>query len=151
MILGFTWLHEHNPKINWQTKEVCMSHCPARCDMCRLDTKHERKEQCAATAQIRACRSSGFPVLIEEVEDKGDCICGGTEESEGGVPRPLLKKSDRFPKDLLDLVDIHDDDDITTMRLRKATASSWPLSTLRTSTTLCVRQALSCNDWPKCS
>jgi len=26
MILGFTWLHEHNPEINWQTKEVCMLH-----------------------------------------------------------------------------------------------------------------------------
>jgi len=50
-------------------------------------------------------------VLIEEVEDKDNCICGGMEESEGGVPRPLPKKSDRFPKDLPDLVDIHDDND----------------------------------------
>jgi hypothetical protein len=108
MILGFTWLCKHNPEINWQTKEVCMSRCPARCNTCRLDTKREQKEQCAATAQICACQSSGFPMLIEEVEDKDDCICGGTEESEGGVPRPLPKKSDRFPKDLPDLVDIHD-------------------------------------------
>jgi hypothetical protein len=83
MILGFTWLHEHNPEINWQTKEVCMSRCPACHDTCRLDTKHERKEQHAATAQIHACRSGGFPVLIEEVEDEDDCICGGTEESKG--------------------------------------------------------------------
>jgi hypothetical protein len=51
-------------------------------------------------------------VLIEEVEDEDNCIRGGTEESEGGVPRPLPKKSDRFPKDLPDVVDIHDDDDI---------------------------------------
>jgi len=41
MILGFTWLHEHNPEINWQTKEVRMSHCPTRCDTCRLDAKCE--------------------------------------------------------------------------------------------------------------
>jgi hypothetical protein len=41
MILGFTWLCEHNPEINWQTKEVRMSCCPARCDTCRLDTKHK--------------------------------------------------------------------------------------------------------------
>jgi hypothetical protein len=45
MILGFTWLHEHNPKINWQTKEVHMSHCPAHCNTCRLDAKCERREQ----------------------------------------------------------------------------------------------------------
>jgi hypothetical protein len=55
MILGFTWLCEHNPEINWQTKEVHMLRCPVRCDMCRLDTKRERKEQCAATAQICTC------------------------------------------------------------------------------------------------
>jgi len=108
MILGFTWLHKHNPEINWQTKEVCMSRCPARCDMCRLDAKREQKEQRTVTAQICACRSGGFPVLIEEVEDKDNCTCGGTEESEGGVPRPLPKKSDRFLKDLPDLMDIHD-------------------------------------------
>jgi hypothetical protein len=41
MILGFTWLCEHNPEINWQTKEVCMSHCPVHCDTCRLDAKRE--------------------------------------------------------------------------------------------------------------
>jgi hypothetical protein len=111
MILGFTWLREHNPEINWQTKEVCMSRCPACCDMCRLDAKHERKEQRAAAAQIRACRSGGFPVLIEEIEDEDNCIHGGMEESEGGVPRPLPKKSDCFPKDLPDLVDVYDDDD----------------------------------------
>jgi hypothetical protein len=51
MILGFTWLLEHNPEINWQTKEVRMS----RCNMCRLDAKRERKEQRATTAQICAC------------------------------------------------------------------------------------------------
>jgi hypothetical protein len=41
MILGFTWLHEHNPKINWQTKEVRMSCCPMCYDTCRLDAKRE--------------------------------------------------------------------------------------------------------------
>jgi hypothetical protein len=88
-----------------------MSRCPACCDTCRLDAKRERKEQRPATAQICACRSGGFPVLIEEIEDEDDCIHGGMEESEGGVPRPLPKKSDRFPKDLPNLVDVHDDND----------------------------------------
>jgi len=50
-------------------------------------------------------------VLVEEVEDKDDCIREGTEESKGGVPRPSLRKSDHFPKDLPDLVDIHNNDD----------------------------------------
>jgi len=50
-------------------------------------------------------------VLIEEVKDKNDYIHEGMEESEGGVPRPSPRKSDRFPKDLPDLVDIHNNDD----------------------------------------
>ncbi|KNZ76172.1 hypothetical protein J132_11291 [Termitomyces sp. J132] len=34
MILGFTWLHEHNPEIDWTKGEVKMSHCPCRCIIC---------------------------------------------------------------------------------------------------------------------
>jgi predicted aspartyl protease len=28
MILGYNWLRNHNPEINWQTKDVKMSRCP---------------------------------------------------------------------------------------------------------------------------
>jgi hypothetical protein len=28
MVLGYNWLCNHNPEINWQTKDVKMSHCP---------------------------------------------------------------------------------------------------------------------------
>jgi hypothetical protein len=28
LILGYNWLHNHNPEINWQTKDVKMSRCP---------------------------------------------------------------------------------------------------------------------------
>jgi Retroviral aspartyl protease len=34
LILGFTWLQEHNPKINWQMGKITMSHCPDRCHTC---------------------------------------------------------------------------------------------------------------------
>jgi len=29
MILGLSWLQEHNPEINWATSNVKMSHCPS--------------------------------------------------------------------------------------------------------------------------
>ena len=45
VILGFTWLEEHNPEINWQTKEVTMNRCPDRCKQCRADEEVERKER----------------------------------------------------------------------------------------------------------
>ena len=44
IILGFTWLQEHNPEINWWTQEVAMSRCPARCHMCQSDARKERQE-----------------------------------------------------------------------------------------------------------
>jgi len=28
MILGYTWLKDHNPEVNWQTREVQMNQCP---------------------------------------------------------------------------------------------------------------------------
>ncbi|ESK80668.1 pro-pol protein, partial [Moniliophthora roreri MCA 2997] len=35
VLLGYSWLEKHNPEINWQTKEVKMSHCPQVCTTCR--------------------------------------------------------------------------------------------------------------------
>jgi hypothetical protein len=40
MILGFTWLWEHNPEVDWQSQTVWMSQCPLRCDMCCMREKH---------------------------------------------------------------------------------------------------------------
>ena len=37
IILGFTWLQEHNPEIDWQTWKVVMSRCPDKCHTCRMD------------------------------------------------------------------------------------------------------------------
>jgi len=36
MILGYTWLKDHNPEVNWQTGEVQMNRCPPRCEGCRM-------------------------------------------------------------------------------------------------------------------
>src|SRR3981189_3164136 len=84
MILGFTWLHEHNPEIDWQTKEVRMSRCPPQCSTCRADAKVKRQAEHAATAQIHACRAGSFPVLIEEIVDEDDYPSMGLGEPEGG-------------------------------------------------------------------
>ena len=41
VILGYTWLKEHNPEIDWETNKVKMSCCPSRCDTCRSEVKAE--------------------------------------------------------------------------------------------------------------
>jgi hypothetical protein len=81
MILGFTGLHEHNPKINCQTKEVRMSRCPPQCSTCRAGAK----VKCQTTAQIYACRAGDFPVLIEEITNEDDYPPKGLGEPKRGV------------------------------------------------------------------
>src|SRR3981189_66218 len=85
MILGFTWLREHNPEIDWQTKEVWMSRCLPQCSTCRAKAKVKRQAARVATVQIHACRAGSFPVLIEEIVDEDDCPSMGLGEPEGGV------------------------------------------------------------------
>ena len=38
LILGFTWLQEHNLEIDWQTRKVVMSQCPDKCHTCGTET-----------------------------------------------------------------------------------------------------------------
>jgi hypothetical protein len=46
IILGFTWLEEHNPEIDWQTRQVKMSRCPTKCHACQAKVREEQKETC---------------------------------------------------------------------------------------------------------
>jgi predicted aspartyl protease len=70
LILGYNWLHNHNPEINWQTKDVKMSRCPLQCSTCRVEDKRDAKRWKSTTSQINACRSGAFPTMTEEDEDK---------------------------------------------------------------------------------
>src|SRR5271169_3209260 len=86
-ILGYTWLKEHNPEIDWQTKEVRMSRCPAKCATCRSEIKHEKRTEKIAATQIRACRLGRMPVLIEDYDEDDETDAHeGASSSEGGVP-----------------------------------------------------------------
>jgi hypothetical protein len=44
MILGYSWLREHNPEVDWSTGKVKMSRCPGRCSTCRAEIKQERHQ-----------------------------------------------------------------------------------------------------------
>ena len=39
VILGYTWFNKHNPKINWETREVKLSRCPWECVECRDEVR----------------------------------------------------------------------------------------------------------------
>jgi hypothetical protein len=70
LILGYNWLRNHNPEINWQTKDVKMFRCPLQCSTCRVEDKRDTKRQKSTTSQITTCRSGAFPTMTEEDEDE---------------------------------------------------------------------------------
>jgi hypothetical protein len=83
MILGYNWLRNHNPEINWQTKEVKMSRCPQQCSMCRVEDKREAKTRKSTTIQINACRAGAFPKIAEEVDEDESPHMNMDETDEG--------------------------------------------------------------------
>ncbi len=55
MILGITWLREHNPEIDWRTGKVEMTE--------RQNSKREENS-------INTCRTGIFPELSEETSNE---------------------------------------------------------------------------------
>ena len=94
LLLGYTWLKEHNPEIDWQTGEVKMSHCPSQCAGCRVEAKAETKARKLQTRCIRACTIGPFPTLIEEVDDE-DAV-PSLDESLRPDPEDALEDGDRI-------------------------------------------------------
>src|SRR6267154_4076562 len=45
VIRGYIWLKDHNPEVDWITKEVKMSCCPSCCSTCRTEIKQERHQR----------------------------------------------------------------------------------------------------------
>jgi hypothetical protein len=84
MILGYNWLRNHNPEINWQTKDVKMSQCPQQCSTCRVEDKCEAKRRKLTTLQINACWAGAFPMMVEEV-DKDESSHMNTDETDEGA------------------------------------------------------------------
>jgi hypothetical protein len=60
LILGYNWLCNHNLEINWQTKDVKMSHCLLQCSTCRVEDKCDAKIQKSMTSQINAYQAGAF-------------------------------------------------------------------------------------------
>ena len=66
IILGFTWLQEHNSEIDWQTQKIVMSQCPDKCHTCRMDVQKQRQEQWKVDGLIQVCCSGPHLLLLEE-------------------------------------------------------------------------------------
>jgi len=68
LILGYDWLKDHNPKIDWEKGEVEMTHCPLRCEGgCALRKEQTRQKRTELRA-LRSCQDGPTPLLQEELE-----------------------------------------------------------------------------------
>jgi hypothetical protein len=90
LILGYNWLRNHNPEINWQTKDVKMSRCPLQCSTCRVEDKRNRMIWKSTTSQINACRSGAFPTMVEENEDESPHVNADRTDEEAQDTGPAL-------------------------------------------------------------
>jgi len=78
MILGYTWLKNHNPEVNWQTGEVQMNRCPPRCEGCRAIRKEQASQRKMEVRAINVCQSRP-PLEYAEDSEEGKTplwICG---------------------------------------------------------------------------
>src|SRR5271156_6002943 len=73
LILGHSWLRQHNPEINWATGDVKMSRCPPRC--CPGCQDEVRQEHTARKAEIRrteACSNGPAPSVHHDSDSEMD-------------------------------------------------------------------------------
>ena len=43
LIIGYTWLHKHNPEVNWERGKVEMMRCPRECNVSERRQKGIKK------------------------------------------------------------------------------------------------------------
>src|ERR1700678_973205 len=83
LILGHSWLREHNPEIDWVTQEVKMSRCPPRCcPGCRDEGRQERGARKAEIWRMHAC-TAGFAPEIDHDSHSSD------EDTSEETPEPI--------------------------------------------------------------
>jgi len=69
MILGYTWLKDHNPEVDWQTGEVQMNRCPPRCEGCHAIRKEQVSRRKVEVKAVNVCRSGPPPEYAEDLEE----------------------------------------------------------------------------------
>jgi len=84
MILGYTWLKDHNPEVNWQTREVQMNRCPPRCEGYRVIRKEQVSRKRMETRALNICQSRPLLEHVEDSEEDKTPVRTGEIEYEQG-------------------------------------------------------------------
>jgi len=68
LILGYDWLKNHNPKIDWKKGEVKMTHCPLWCEGERILWKEQTHQKRTELRALWSCQDRLTPLLQKELE-----------------------------------------------------------------------------------
>jgi len=70
LILGYDWLKDHNPRIDWEKGEVEMTRCPLRCEGGRTLRKEQTCQKRIELQALQSCRDGPTPLPQEESESE---------------------------------------------------------------------------------
>jgi len=70
LILGYDWLKDHNPKIDWEKGEVEMTRCPLWCEGERALRKEQTRQKRIELRALQSCCDRPTPLLQEESESE---------------------------------------------------------------------------------
>ena len=73
LLLGHSWLRNHNPEIDWVKGEVKMSRCPAHCcSGCQDELHQERIIRKAKAKRMDICSAGSWPEIDHDSSDSVD-------------------------------------------------------------------------------
>jgi len=70
LILGYDWLKDHNPRIDWEKGEVEMTRCPLWCEGRRALQKEQTHQKRIELRALQLCHDGPIPLFQEELELK---------------------------------------------------------------------------------
>jgi len=74
LILGYDWLKDHNPKIDWEKEEVRMTRCPLQCEEGHTLWKEQTRQKRIELQALRSCCDGPTPLLQEESESEEEFL-----------------------------------------------------------------------------
>jgi hypothetical protein len=69
IIIGFNWLKQHNPEIDWQKQTIRFSRCPAACKRARLWEEWEEEDNADVEEGDRIFVMKMYPEDILDARD----------------------------------------------------------------------------------
>jgi len=69
MILGYTWLKDHNLEVNWQTREVQMNRYLSQYEGCHVIQKEQASQKKMETRAVNICQSGPPSEYAEDLEE----------------------------------------------------------------------------------